>query len=356
MLAHEFDAKKHSPAGMYASEKLDGMRAFWDGGISTGLPKKNVPWANTTKDDRYLEPEIATGLWSRYGNVIHAPEWFLNQLPHILLDGELWAGPGNWQSLSSAVKKKHPCDDEWNDVKYKVFDSPPLDEILKDGKIDVPNFKKHFTHCVTWFIEHNDAEIIWADKRWYFEKVYYWLSNKMLINNDIVQCLEQVRLPANTEKATKDLGERLLVVGLGGGEGIILRKPMSFWIPERRHDVLKVKPLHDAEGIVTGYITGRRTDKGSKLLGKMGALILNFNGKRLELSGFTDEERTLGHKDHARPDWLLVAEGWAQGNPEAECPDWIEAPMFPKGSEITFQYRELSDSGIPKEARYWRKQ
>jgi len=28
--------------------------------------------------------------------------------------------------------------------------------------------------------------------------------------------------------------------------------------------------------------------------------------------------------------------------------------MFKRGQQVTFKYRELSDDGIPKEARYWR--
>ena len=46
-LAHVFDSKKHSPAGWYASEKLDGQRAWWDGGVSRGMPAAQVPYANT---------------------------------------------------------------------------------------------------------------------------------------------------------------------------------------------------------------------------------------------------------------------------------------------------------------------
>ena len=41
---------------------------------------------------------------------------------------------------------------------------------------------------------------------------------------------------------------------------------------------------------MTGFTSGRETNKGSRLLGKIGALITDFNGKRLELSGLTDTE------------------------------------------------------------------
>src|SRR4051812_13731200 len=45
-LADTYDAEKHDIAGFYISEKLDGTRCFWDGGISRGEPTASVPWAN----------------------------------------------------------------------------------------------------------------------------------------------------------------------------------------------------------------------------------------------------------------------------------------------------------------------
>src|SRR5690606_38659901 len=119
MLAHTYDASKHMITGWMASEKLDGNRCMWDGGITRGMKKFNVPWANTDKDDRYVKQQYATGLWSRYGNVIHAPDEWLDQLPKILLDGELDCG--NRQTLVSIIKKLNPDPEEWKRVKFKVF-------------------------------------------------------------------------------------------------------------------------------------------------------------------------------------------------------------------------------------------
>jgi hypothetical protein len=86
----------------------------------------------------------------------------------------------------------------------------------------------------------------------------------------------------------------------------------------------------------------------------MGALILEIDeGKRLELSGFTDEERTL--VDRRSENGYSDAEDWAMENPETECPEGIEAEQFPIGSTVTFRYRGKSKDGIPQEARYWRK-
>ena len=69
-LAHKYVPTKHSCSGAWISEKLDGVRAVWDGGISRGVPTKDVPYANTVKDHRLLKPPVATGLWSRMGRVV----------------------------------------------------------------------------------------------------------------------------------------------------------------------------------------------------------------------------------------------------------------------------------------------
>ena len=63
MLAHNYDPEKHDPTGWLMSEKLDGVRCFWDG-------KGNM--------------------YTRNGNPFFAPEEFKAKLPKIALDGELW--------------------------------------------------------------------------------------------------------------------------------------------------------------------------------------------------------------------------------------------------------------------------
>ena len=45
-LADRYDPRKHDVAGWFVSEKLDGTRCFWDGGLTRGLPTEQVPWAS----------------------------------------------------------------------------------------------------------------------------------------------------------------------------------------------------------------------------------------------------------------------------------------------------------------------
>ena len=78
------------------SEKLDGVRAFWDG----------------------------QSLRTRQGNVINAPAWFTQGFPAQPLDGELWVGRGQFERVSATVRRRVPVDAEWREVRYQVFELP----------------------------------------------------------------------------------------------------------------------------------------------------------------------------------------------------------------------------------------
>lgn len=88
-----------NPAGYLVSEKLDGVRALWDGST----------------------------LRFRSGRAIAAPTWFLAKLPATPLDGELWLGRGQFDALSGTVRRTQPVEAEWQAVKYMVFELPRAD-------------------------------------------------------------------------------------------------------------------------------------------------------------------------------------------------------------------------------------
>jgi DNA ligase 1 len=85
-----------NPADYLVSEKLDGVRALWDGST----------------------------LRFRSGRSVNAPAWFTARLPRTPLDGELWMGRGQFDVLSGSVRKMQPIDTEWQQVKYMVFELP----------------------------------------------------------------------------------------------------------------------------------------------------------------------------------------------------------------------------------------
>lgn len=84
------------PSRYLVSEKLDGVRAYWDG----------------------------QALWFRSGHRVSAPAWFVARLPSTPLDGELWAGRGRFEQLSGWVRKAVPVDEEWAQVRYMIFELP----------------------------------------------------------------------------------------------------------------------------------------------------------------------------------------------------------------------------------------
>lgn len=94
LLAHSWD-NVTDLTGWWMSEKLDGVRAYWDG----------------------------KRLLSRLGNPFHAPEWFTRELPDSPLDGELWGGRQQFQRTVSIVRQGD-APPEWRDISFQVFDAP----------------------------------------------------------------------------------------------------------------------------------------------------------------------------------------------------------------------------------------
>jgi hypothetical protein len=359
-LAHKFEPEKHCIAGWFWSEKCDGMRAFWDGGVSRGVPASEVPWANVEKHGRFVNQVIATGLYSRYGQVIRAPDWWLNFLPKAPFDGELYAGRGKFQFVTSTVKD-HVGTDDWNNIKFVAFGMPSYQQVMQNGKINETNFKKMMNlqqnmQFIEKQIVKNGPVYQPAEDRM-FQDSYQIMQNRFNVNNHAFTIHRQERLSYSQDEALRQVEDICTRLSELGAEGIMLQKPETIWVPVRSHNTLKVKKLEDAEGIVVGCTTGRKTGKGSKLLGKMGAVILMFNGKKFELSGFTDEERELECATYNNGVPYATNEAvrqWAEIHQGEVCPVWIQPKHFKLGTQITFKYRELSDDGIPKEARYHR--
>lgn len=348
-LAKKYDELKSKIAGWMLSEKLDGSRCFWDGGVTRGMATKNVPWASlinpkTGEPKKKIKP-VASGLWSRYGNPIMAPDWFLDKLPAIPLDGELWAGRGNFQLCRSIVAGDKP-DSRFDQVKYAVY-SMPGGRVWQTGEIKNSNF-----HCT--IDEELCREVI--ERRCTLtaaDFIKFTFEDELRILRDYLPddpeapCYvhKQIKLPEDELAARAALDSFMDGVMDRGGEGVVIRNPKGLWTPRRVNDLLKYKPIDDDEGILTGFTCGRKTDKGSKHLGRIGALILEYKGKRLELSGLTDVEREFATEEDRH---------YGNEHPGEDMPADTQAVRFKLGQRITFKYRELSDAGLPKEARFFR--
>ena len=87
--------KNHNVEGWVMSEKLDGIRAYWNG----------------------------QQLLTRNGNVIYAPAWFIKGLPNFELDGELWLARNKYAETQAIVLDQKPSKD-WHKITYQIFEVP----------------------------------------------------------------------------------------------------------------------------------------------------------------------------------------------------------------------------------------
>jgi DNA ligase-1 len=353
MKAKVYDPAKCLVGGYYMSEKLDGCRAFWDGGVTRGVKTSCVPWAGilnpkTGQPKTKVKP-WATGLWSQYGNPVMAPEWFLNQLPCVPLEGELWCGRGNFQQVTKTIRKDVPDDTQWKGVQYAIFGTPDWEAFIADGEIKNANQLTDIRNAARFLKSLPDklvSEWKCLPPGMSFSTELAHLNDWINNYNGVTFLVKQTKLPEDNFEAAQIVEEKREQLILEGGEGLFLRAPDSVWVPKRVKTCLKYKGELDDEGTVVGFTSGRKTDKGSKLLGMIGALILDYRGKRLELSGLTNEEREFETK---------YQKIYATGNPGQDMPGEFQGKMFKTGDLVTFTYRELTDEGVPKEARYYRK-
>ena len=88
--------KVQNVGGWLASEKLDGVRAYWDG----------------------------RNLRSRNGKILAVPEGWSAHFPPFALDGELYTARGEFEKIQSIVMDKTPSATAWSEIKFYVFDVP----------------------------------------------------------------------------------------------------------------------------------------------------------------------------------------------------------------------------------------
>ncbi|GGC65093.1 DNA ligase [Marinobacter halophilus] len=232
----------------WVSEKLDGVRAYWDG----------------------------EQLWSRGGHVYAAPVWFTKHFPKQPLDGELWSGRGRFAELSGVVRKHQPVDAEWQQVRFQVFDLPMQSAA--------------------------------------FELRYQRLTA-------LVQAAGSpyLALVSQSPVASHDaLLEQLHAMVAAGGEGLMLKRKAGLYQAGRSDDLLKVTTHDDAEAVVVRHLPGK-----GRLEGMMGALEVKLaDGRQFRIgTGFSDTQRR-------------------------------QPP--PVGATVTFRYRGLTATGLPRFARFLR--
>jgi DNA ligase 1 len=133
------------------------------------------------------------------------------------------------------------------------------------------------------------------------------------IDSPAIKAVEQIR------GTTRDaLRTQLNATVKGGGEGLMLHLAEAPYQTGRSDVLLKLKPLDDTEARVIAHVPGR-----GKYVGMMGALRVEMpSGKRFNIgTGFSDDTRK-----HPPP----------------------------IGSTVTYTYRGLTNTGLPRFASYLR--
>ena len=138
-------------SGWLMSEKLDGIRGYWDG----------------------------KQLLSKKGNPLHPPAAFTRNFPPFALEGEIWGGRRTFEKTVSIVKKQQPHDG-WLELQFAIFDVPQA----KGG------FTRRLQKAKDWF----------ADQPSQFSFV---IPQKIVNNND--------QLKAELQRVEKFGGEGLIV-------------------------------------------------------------------------------------------------------------------------------------------------
>ncbi len=222
-LAHTYDDEPDVKTFL-VSEKYDGIRAIW-------------------KDGK---------LQTRNGNTIHAPAWFLEGLPNVWLDGELWSKRQDFEFISSTVRKYTPVDSEWKKIRYMVFDAPNTTQTFQ-------------------------------------QRAEYYTQLINTLDLDHIKPVKQFRVDNNTQ-----LSSLLDQYTRAGAEGLILHKAQAKFTDGRSQNILKLKPYMDAEAIVLKHLPGK-----GKYKGMTGSITVRWQQSANESvvfnigTGFSDKERAI---------------------------------------------------------------
>lgn len=203
--------------GWVMSEKLDGVRGYWNGST----------------------------LASKNGKPFSPPDAFIASLPPFPLEGELWAGRGNYEQTLSIVTRKQPHD-EWLKLQFAIFDVPE----------HVGQFTERIKVARQWFAEHPTN--------------YAFVIQQSTVHDREHLLHELQRI--------EDLG----------GEGLIVRNPAAVYSAGRSSEILKVKSYQDTEAKVVAHLPGKGRNTG-----RLGALLVRLDdGTEFKIgTGFTDAER-----------------------------------------------------------------
>ena len=304
LMKGRFYEKNRVVGDWWLSQKIDGMRAFWDGGRYRGAALADVPFANMdkVKDDSV----IATGLWSSAGKIIHTSENWLDKLPDFPCDGELRCGSSFADTISVCRRSVDKKDWDEEGVEYNIFDLPNIfmgmERTIRIGTGKywcIPQFNLNWAgNCMG----------SWETTVKHMEEMEY---------NSVIRHIKQERISSQVS-----LGKRMQAALDAGKEGLVIRQNSLLFSPGRQSGLLKMKPIRDVDCKVVGFVDGK-----GRLAGMVGSLIVET------LSFGTD-----GQIDGA-------VQFKVNAGSDAKRNVWKE------GDIVNVLYRELTKDGVPKEGR-----
>jgi len=224
-LAQKYNPERHNICnGEWAwSLKLDGVRAYWD-------VVKNKLLSRNNKE--FVIPDFLY----RILRAINLP-----------LDGELFAGKGEFLTAISTVRKtKEMNPEEWKqNITFQIFD------LIDTG--------------------HDFAERMNI------------LRSKISKDHDFIQIVPQTIIENGF-----DLFGLLDEVCVNGEEGLMLKKTTEMYEHRRSPYLLKMKQFHDTEVKITAFLPGKGKHKGV-----LGAItVVDKDGNSCNVgSGFSDAQR-----------------------------------------------------------------
>ncbi len=214
-------------------------------------------------------------LWLRSGIAVQPPAWFTAGWPAEPLDGELWAGRGAFDQVAGTLRQQPAQTERWRQLRFMVFDLPATKEIFDARRVTLGGLlRQGGTHIAA-------------------------VPHRRVDDHKALQALLRDTVAA-------------------GGEGLMLNRGDAPYRALRSDDLLKLKPLDDAEAVVLSQVPGR-----GKHAGRMGALwVQTADGVRFKLgSGFSDAQRD-------------------------DPPD--------AGARVVYQFNGLTAKGVPRFARFLR--
>eukprot|EP00026_Physarum_polycephalum_P001474 Phypoly_transcript_01476.p1 GENE.Phypoly_transcript_01476~~Phypoly_transcript_01476.p1 ORF type:complete len:889 (+),score=81.31 Phypoly_transcript_01476:156-2669(+) len=178
--------------------------------FNMGISPENAWWMGEKYDGiRCCWNPQTRKLYTRYGKTVHLPLEFAANFPRVFLDGELWFGRGEFTSTLMVIQEYPSTVVEWCFLRVPVFDIPIATE---------------------------------------YEERYSFLVHQIDIDAPFIQMVYRVLC-----KAPKHLNSWVQSILDGGGEGVILRKPASFYERGRNSSLVKLKAASsDMEAMVIG--------------------------------------------------------------------------------------------------------